>query len=83
MTGPEHYAEAERLLQRSRDSITGDVWEHHGAALAAAQVHATLALVAAATETTHTQEDNNRPGSDAIGLAAVVQSTRRAMRRGH
>ena len=37
MTGPEHYREAERLLQHPRD--VQDV--------AAAQVHATLALAAA------------------------------------
>lgn len=45
MTGPEHYAEAERLAQR----LYGDELDpEHVAALAAvAQVHATLALAAA------------------------------------
>ena len=48
MTGPEHYAEAERLLalaDRHSSSVTyGQEWT---LTLAAAQVHATLALTAA------------------------------------
>lgn len=45
MTGPEHYREAERLLKSAADNFlrTGNA----GSALEAAQVHATLALVAA------------------------------------
>lgn len=57
MTGPEHYREAERLLSgASFVSITGNPVtreglpmrpEHQAALLASAQVHATLADVAA------------------------------------
>jgi hypothetical protein len=44
MTGPEHYAESERLIQQARDS-TGTDWR--ALYLTQAQVHATLALAAA------------------------------------
>ncbi|MEE1812642.1 hypothetical protein [Streptomyces sp. BE133] len=45
MTGPEHYREAEELLtQASRNFLRGD---DTTSAVAAAQVHATLALAAA------------------------------------
>ena len=48
MTGPEHYAEAERLLalaeRHSSGATYGPEWT---LPLAAAQVHATLALAAA------------------------------------
>lgn len=49
MTGPEHYREAERLADRAHHFTYGDGADPVvGAALAAeAQVHATLALVAA------------------------------------
>lgn len=57
MTGPEHYREAERLLsQASHESITGTPVTRQGmpmrpeaqaALIARAQVHATLAAVAA------------------------------------
>jgi len=49
MSGPEHYRESERLLvdvDRARDR-SGDVAEYCRRQLAAAQVHATLALAAA------------------------------------
>ncbi|MFJ1695737.1 hypothetical protein ACIOHC_11385 [Streptomyces sp. NPDC088252] len=51
MTGPEHYREAERLAARAHHFTYGDGADPVvGAALAAeAQVHATLALVAAQT----------------------------------
>lgn len=51
MTGPEHYREAERLASRAHHFTYGDGADPVvGAALAAeAQVHATLALVAAQT----------------------------------
>lgn len=61
MTGPEHYREAERLatawqdaindLPEDRDEMRGQLAEGHVIAaqtLAAAQVHATLALAAVA-----------------------------------
>ena len=49
MTGPEHYLEAERLLgavEKTPDAW-GDAAEYARQELAAAQVHATLALAAA------------------------------------
>jgi len=51
MTGPEHYREAERLLKKANHFTYGDGADPvTGAAFAAeAQVHATLALVAAQT----------------------------------
>jgi len=43
MTGPEHYCEAERLLEVAREDVNiGSELERYS--LAAAQVHATLAL---------------------------------------
>lgn len=51
MNGPEHYREAERLLGVASDLPIGAI--HDGAAgttLDQAQVHATLALVAATAE---------------------------------
>jgi hypothetical protein len=45
MTGPEHYREAETQLELAAGSEGGSHTERY--ALAAAQVHATLALVAA------------------------------------
>jgi hypothetical protein len=51
MTGPEHYREAERLAKQAfafSDDPTADLWREVAALeLAAAQVHATLALAAA------------------------------------
>jgi hypothetical protein len=45
MTGPEHYREAEQLLEQARASDVGGDMERYS--VAAAQVHATLALAAA------------------------------------
>ena len=54
MTGPEHYAEAERLLlgkpvsaEERADGIDGTQWPPSEMGLREAQVHATLALAAA------------------------------------
>jgi hypothetical protein len=48
MTGPEHYAEAERLLTLADRHTTGVTYAREWAlTLTAAQVHATLALAAA------------------------------------
>jgi hypothetical protein len=48
MTGPEHYAEAERLLTLADRHTTGVTYAQEWAlTLTAAQVHATLALAAA------------------------------------
>lgn len=44
MTGPDHYRAAEELVECAASALTDDpVWEY----LAAAKVHATLALAAA------------------------------------
>ena len=55
MTGPEHFAEAERLIAMARNRPgKGDLYDYYGdepattMILADAQVHATLAAVAAA-----------------------------------
>ncbi|MEC4615833.1 hypothetical protein [Tsukamurella tyrosinosolvens] len=49
MTGPEHYAEAERLLALAAEEY--DVADpYHTSAVASAQVHATLALAAATVQ---------------------------------
>lgn len=60
MNGPDHYREAERLLTTAKDAIyesaqKGDAnldaaLEVSGPAIAAAHVHATLALTAASIE---------------------------------
>jgi hypothetical protein len=48
MTGPEHYAEAERLLALADRHTRGVTYEQEWTlTLTAAQVHATLALAAA------------------------------------
>ncbi len=44
MTGPEHYAEAERLIEHAGEAATAEMTF---ARLATGQVHATLALAAA------------------------------------
>lgn len=62
MTGPEHYREAERLLDRVMDPGLSELAKRKGwtarqteagltATLAQAQVHATLALAAAQVDT--------------------------------
>lgn len=51
MTGPEHYRAAERLITLAEScDWTTEVEAYRGPALAAAQVHATLALAAATAE---------------------------------
>lgn len=62
MTGPEHYREAERLLAEGLH-VLGEDGPLTGAAepLAAAQVHATLAL-AAATAMAHPYRSGERIG---------------------
>jgi hypothetical protein len=53
MTGPEHYHEAERLISMVEKALPGGQFRHFDgdedtrAMLAAAQVHATLAIAAA------------------------------------
>jgi hypothetical protein len=47
MTGPEHYAEAERLREAARDSMNQDHMQMAAYFNQAAQAHATLAQTAA------------------------------------
>ena len=58
MTGPEHYREAEKHLNTAVDTEPGSPTERYN--LAAAQVHATLAQVAA----TITHAYDTHPGTD-------------------
>ena len=66
MTGPDHFREAEQLLEEFRQE-RGPMVDRHGPAaiLAAAHVHATLAL-AAATALAATGPDS-RAWADAAG----------------
>lgn len=54
MTGAEHFAEAEKLADKSSVRIGGQDWERAWGAgmIALAQVHATLALAAATEKAT-------------------------------
>jgi hypothetical protein len=89
-TGPEHYAEAERILDHAEENAErySDTW--YLAAVMAAQVHATLAAAAATVdaqrggtavwESWPTTPPKFTPGStgefgfDAIGHAAAFHS---------
>lgn len=65
MSGPEHYREAERLLEQAGDYTADDAI---GVALAQrAQVHATLALVAiSVADTTFFSEKTAMPWVEAV-----------------
>lgn len=66
MNGAEHYAEAQRLIERA-NGIDPDVFiESAAATIGLAQVHATLALAAATADAAVTNwlGDENRSGSD-------------------
>jgi hypothetical protein len=60
MTGPEHYVEAERQLELARTTGLGPEREQYH--LAAAQVHATLAL-ASGTVASPPRQSWGRPGA--------------------
>ena len=64
MTGPEHYREAEQLLDwaKNRDTVTERQREHWAAL---AQVHATLALAASYAEVNPTSMWHEVAGSTA------------------
>lgn len=85
MTGPEHYREAERLAAQAArwmDANTG--WKAHlsvgerlayrAADLAAAQVHAALALAAATAQSAPVDDepDSGMPPADARAWNAVA-----------
>lgn len=66
MNGPEHYAEAERLLEQAHVKVAGareKAIPKGSAYVAAAQVHATLALVAATLDAP-THNTGNTPKRD-------------------
>ncbi|WP_262059703.1 hypothetical protein [Streptomyces sp. STR69] len=65
-TGPEHYLEAEHLVERAHHYTYGDGADPvTGAALAAeAQVHATLALAAATALNDHSHSEGGMPLED-------------------
>lgn len=74
MNGHEHYAEAERLLKGVKPVAGGEgdfAVEDRRASLAAAQVHATLAL-AAATALGVSSDLGRRPWNEAAGEAAIA-----------
>jgi hypothetical protein len=64
MTGPEHYREAERILD---EGVSYDNQEHNtrcdAVLVAAAQVHATLAQAAAFAEAIELTDTDTYPGS--------------------
>lgn len=70
MTGPEHYREAEKLLDHLKDVERGDPVEV--SICAEAQVHATLALAAAAAA-------NNPGGLNTVGQPESVAQEWRAI----
>lgn len=78
MTGPEHYREAERLLDMAHHHSYGDGADPvTGAALAAeAQAHATLALAAATAQSAPVEGDPDAgmPAEDAEAWDAVCGS---------
>ena len=82
MTGPEHYAEAERLLavaDRHTSGVTyGPEWT---LTLTAAHVHATLALAAATAVGTAGPDRTRGPTSPPPSLAAASPSPRAAVLR--
>lgn len=55
MNGPQHYAEAERML-KSAHQPGKHGWCTHAEAIAQAQVHATLALAAATVDMTNVND---------------------------
>jgi hypothetical protein len=79
MTGPEHYQAAERVFDGLYDEATPEGRAHDMKILAEAQVHATLALVAATALRTG---DGSMPSSEhgawhrAAGTAKPIQGAK-------
>lgn len=72
MNGPEHYAEAERLMELAEGSDwTTEFTPYRDVAIAAAQVHATLALAAAQAVGTFDPQGQRwvQPGEYGTGVA--------------
>lgn len=72
MTGPEHYREAEQILDRAEDSAMGESDAWYANAMAAAQVHATLALAAATAAPQASRYDGDEDHSRSRGWAGVA-----------
>lgn len=76
MRGPDHYREAERLLgvaeQRVSENWPAESGEHKADILAAAQVHATLALAAATAAEQATRYDGDELGARSRGWGGVA-----------
>ncbi|MEV1201695.1 hypothetical protein [Microbispora rosea] len=70
MTGPEHYAQAEALLESAARERIGSDQERY--LLAAAQVRATLALAAATALTSHLATYGDEPEINAWKVVAAV-----------
>ena len=70
MTGPEHYSEAEALLDKSNVVSMDDGYAQ--LVVAQAQVHATLALTAATAAEQATAYDGDEDGSRSRGWAGVA-----------
>lgn len=68
MTGPEHYKEAERLLEY----VKGVAPAGRPDVLAMAQIHATLALAAATAADQATAYDGDELGQRSRGWAGVA-----------
>lgn len=74
MTGPEHYAAAERLLRRAMLSDDAVEAGYEGE-IAAAQVHATLALAAATALPPALPVASDEPNPDAHDRGAWYEVT--------
>lgn len=83
MTGPEHYAEAQLLLDRlpvltqtlaERGATATQVAAGEQTMLMEAQVHATLALAAATARATSVQAYTNAAGPHAAEQAAEIEN---------
>jgi hypothetical protein len=79
MTGPDHYREAERLLEQSMSRMTVDP-ERRVRIISRAQVHATLAVAAAVA--LRTDELDWRQVAD-TGLSNLARSGERDERDDH
>lgn len=71
MTGPEHYREAEDLLARA-----SQVTEWDAAHVARAQVHATLALAAAAALSSYLPGQDGMPMRESLAWLATCGEPR-------
>jgi hypothetical protein len=74
VTGPEHYREAERLLEQAEVDARDPMrkYQEDANVIAAAQVHATLALAAATAAEQATAYDGDELGQRSRGWAGVA-----------